>query len=85
VPPFLAEHVREVGVPVYFLHGVHDYTCTYAEASSYFDRLTAPLKGFYSFTESAHSPMFEEPDKVMAILREDVLIGANRLADREQK
>ena len=78
----LAEHVPEVGVPVYFLHGVHDYTCTYAEASAYFDSLTAPLKGFYTFSESAHSPMFEEPDRFMAILREDVLNGTNRLADR---
>ena len=78
----LADHVLEVGVPVYFLHGVHDYTCTYAEASTYFDSLTAPLKGFYTFSESAHSPMFEEPDKVMAILRGDVLNGTNRLADR---
>jgi pimeloyl-ACP methyl ester carboxylesterase len=79
----LAEHVPEVGVPVYFLHGVHDYTCTYAEASAYFDSLTAPLKGFYTFSKSAHSPMFEEPDKVMAILREDVVNGTNRLADRK--
>ena len=79
----LADHVPEVGVPVYFLHGVHDYTCTYAEASAYFDSLVAPLKGFYTFSESAHSPMFEEPDKVLAILREDVLNGTNRLADRK--
>jgi pimeloyl-ACP methyl ester carboxylesterase len=78
----LADHVPEVGVPVYFLHGVHDYTCTYAEASTYFDSLAAPLKGFYTFSESAHSPMFEEPDKVMTILREDVLRGTNRLSDR---
>lgn len=78
----LAERVPAVGVPVYFLHGVHDYTCTHAEASAYFDRLTAPLKGFYSFSESAHSPAFEEPDKVMAIIRQDVLAGANRLADK---
>jgi pimeloyl-ACP methyl ester carboxylesterase len=78
----LAEHIPRVDVPVYFLHGVHDYTCTCAEASGYFDSLTAPLKGFYTFSESAHSPMFEEPDKFMAILREDVLRGTNRLADR---
>jgi pimeloyl-ACP methyl ester carboxylesterase len=78
----LAERVPGVGVPVYFLHGVHDYTCTCAEASRYFERLTAPLKGFYTFSRSAHSPMFEEPGKVMAILREDVLESTNRLADR---
>jgi pimeloyl-ACP methyl ester carboxylesterase len=78
----LAEQVPAVAVPVYFLHGLHDYTCTHAEASIYFDRLTAPIKGFYTFRDSAHSPMFEEPDKVMAILRKDVLNGTNRLADR---
>jgi pimeloyl-ACP methyl ester carboxylesterase len=77
----LAEQVPGVDVPVYFLHGVHDYTCTYAEASAYFERLKAPLKGFYTFRASAHSPMFEEPARVMAILREDVLRGTNRLAD----
>lgn len=54
-----------------------------AEASTYFDRLTAPVKGFYTFRESAHSPMFEEPDKFVRILREDVLNGTNRLADRK--
>jgi pimeloyl-ACP methyl ester carboxylesterase len=79
----LAEEVPAVGVPVYFLHGVHDYTCTYTEASTYFDSLTAPLKGLYAFSESAHCPMFEEPDRFMAILREDVLKGANALADRK--
>jgi len=45
-------------------------------------RLSAPLKGFYTFSESAHSPIFEEPDRVMTILREEVLNGTNRLADR---
>lgn len=43
---------------------------------------SAPLKGFYTFEQSAHSPVFEEPGKVMTILREDVLNGANRLADK---
>ena len=34
-----------VALPVCFPHGVHDCTCTYAEASTYFERLAAPLKG----------------------------------------
>jgi hypothetical protein len=38
-----------------------------------------------TFRESAHSPVFEEPDKVMTILREDVLNGTNRLADSRQR
>jgi pimeloyl-ACP methyl ester carboxylesterase len=77
----LAERVPEVRVPVYFLHGVHDATCAYAEGKAYFDKLRAPRKGFYSFTESAHSPVFEEVEKARRILREDVLAGTTRLAD----
>jgi pimeloyl-ACP methyl ester carboxylesterase len=77
----LADRVPEVRLPVYLLHGVHDYTCSYAEARIYFDRLAAPLKGFYTFRESAHSPVFEEPLKARAILLEDVLAGTSRLAD----
>jgi len=77
----LAEHVPRVGIPVYFLHGVHDYTVSYPLAKSYFDRLEAPVKGFYTFEQSAHSPLFEEPEKTCRIMREDVLIGATGLAD----
>jgi hypothetical protein len=43
--------------------------------------LKAPVKGFYTFAQSAHSPMFEEPEKMQQIFREDVLAGANRLSD----
>jgi pimeloyl-ACP methyl ester carboxylesterase len=79
----LAKRVPEVGVPVYFFHGVHDYTCCYAEAAAYFDRLAAPMKGFYAFSQSAHSPLFEEPGRAQQILRDDVLAGTNRLADKK--
>jgi pimeloyl-ACP methyl ester carboxylesterase len=79
--PDLREQVPALELPTYFMHGVYDYTVSYALAQSYFSQLEAPLKGFYTFDNSAHSPMFEEPDKVMNILREDVLAGTNGLAD----
>lgn len=78
----LATRVPEVDVPVYFFHGVHDYTCCREEAASYFDALRAPLKGFYTFDHSAHSPLFEEAGRMLQIIRDDVLAGTNRLADR---
>ena len=31
--------------------------------------------------ESAHSPLFEEPERMRRILREDVLTGSAALAD----
>ena len=77
----LTQKVPELAIPVYFFHGVYDYTISYTEAKSYFERLDAPLKGFYTFEQSAHSPIFEEPDKVLKILQEDVLAGTNNLAD----
>jgi hypothetical protein len=39
------------------------------------------VKGFYTFQHSAHSPLFEEPEKTCKILREDVQAGANGLAN----
>ena len=77
----LAQQVTELEIPVYFLHGAYDYTCAYPLAKDYFEKLEAPVKGFYSFDESAHSPMFEEPEKAQKILLEDVLAGTNNLAD----
>lgn len=77
----LSEAVPELSIPVYFLEGIYDYTCSYTEAKAYFEKLKAPVKGFYTFDHSAHSPLFEEPDKTLQILRQDVLQGTNRLAD----
>ncbi len=81
----LSQQLPELDLPVYFLHGIYDYTCSYAEAKSYFERLKAPLKGFYTFEHSAESPMFEEPERTRRMLREDVLVGANKLADGRQE
>jgi pimeloyl-ACP methyl ester carboxylesterase len=77
----LTQKVTALNLPVYFFHGRYDYTCSYDLAQAYFDQITTPLKGFYTFEQSAHSPIFEEPEKMRRILREDVLAGTNRLAD----
>jgi pimeloyl-ACP methyl ester carboxylesterase len=77
----LAERVPQLALPAYFFHGVYDYTVSYQLAKDYVERVKAPLKGFYTFERSAHSPIFEEPQKARAIMREDVLAGADGLAD----
>ncbi len=77
----LPQQVPELGLPGYFFHGIYDYTVSYTEAKSYFEKLKAPIKGFYAFEQSAHSPVFEEPEKTLKILQEDVLAGTNSLAD----
>ncbi len=77
----LTKVVPELELPVYFFHGIHDYTVSYAEAKSYCDQLKAPMKGFYTFEQSAHCPIFEEPERALQILSHDVLLGTNVHAD----
>lgn len=48
---------------------------TRLQAKPYFDRLKAPVKGFYTFENSAHSPHREEPERVQETLAADVLNG----------
>ena len=77
----LSVTVTEFDLPVYFFSGVYDYTVNYSLSKDYFEKIQAPVKGFYTFEQSAHSPMFEEPEKTQRILRMDVLSGQNVLAD----
>ena len=77
----LTKKVTRLEVPVYFFHGAYDYTVSYPLAKSYYERLDAPVKGFYTFAESAHSPLFEEPTRMREIMQADVLAGAKGLAD----
>ena len=73
--------VPKLEIPVYFFGGVHDYTVSYTLAKEYFEKLQAPIKGFYTFKNSAHSPIFEETQKVKEIMLKDVLNGTTTLAD----
>jgi pimeloyl-ACP methyl ester carboxylesterase len=77
----LVNKVSELEIPVYFFGGIYDYTVSTTLAKEYFEKIQAPLKGFYTFEKSAHSPLFEEPEKVQQILRADILNGVNNLAD----
>lgn len=77
----MAVKVPKLDIPVYFFSGIYDYTVSYTLTESYFKKLQAPVKGFYLFQQSAHSPIFEEPEKTLRIMRRDVLTGNNSLAD----
>ncbi len=71
----LADTIPRVDVPVCLVHGAHDLTCSLDVAKDYFDGLEAPHKVFRTFDRSAHSPLFEEPERFCAVLREEVLAG----------
>ncbi len=77
----LSKKITKIHIPVYFFSGMYDYTVNYSMSEDYLKKLDAPVKGFYLFKNSAHSPMFEEPKKMMQIMQENVGKGKNDLAD----
>lgn len=69
----LAEQVSHLSIPVYIIHGQYDYQVSYQLSRQYFEVLQAPSKAFYTFEQSAHSPLFEEPEYFVKIIGEHVL------------
>jgi pimeloyl-ACP methyl ester carboxylesterase len=65
--------VKKLEVPVYFLSGRYDLTVNHEISREYLERIEAPEKKFILFENSAHSPLYEEPEKVLEILEHEVL------------
>ncbi len=76
--------VPEVQIPVYFICGKHDYTVSYQLSKQYFNKISTPVKGFYTFENSAHSPLFEETDLFNRVLTNDILKDEPNFADKEK-
>lgn len=74
--------IQKLDIPVYFFSGKYDLTVNIELSKTYFLKLQAPLKGFYTFENSAHSPLFEETDVIRQIIEHDILKGETRLADK---
>lgn len=68
-------------IPVYIFQGKHDYQVSYVVAKEFAAALQVPIKGFYTFDASAHSPCFEEAEKMCHILCMDVLKNQTSLSD----
>lgn len=64
------EDVPAVDIPVYFIVGKYDMTCCASLQQEYYEAIDAPEKKIYIFENSAHSPLYEEYDKGMQVLRE---------------
>lgn len=77
----LIKQVPNLQVPVYIFQGKFDYQVSFVVAKDFATALKAPIKGFYTFENSAHSPCFEEPEKMCNILRVDVLKNQVTLSD----
>ena len=77
----LTQKVQSMEIPVYFFSGAYDMTVNVDLSREFLESLKAPVKGFYTFPNSAHSPLFEEPEWMIEILKEDILAGKSSLAD----
>lgn len=74
--------IPTIEIPVYFLSGKYDLTVNINLSKAYLAKLHAPIKQFYTFNNSAHSPLFEEPELVRQIIEKDILNNKSTLADK---
>lgn len=81
----LTQKVQSLEIPVYFFSGAYDMTANVDLSREFLESLQAPMKGFYTFPNSAHSPLFEEPEWMIEIMKDDILVGVNSLADEASK
>jgi len=77
------DEILALKIPAYFIGGRYDLTVSRDLAKRYLGLLSAPVKGFYTFEDSAHSPMFEEPQRFLEVWTADVLGGGNERADKD--
>lgn len=61
--------IDSIQIPVYIFQGIYDYQTPYSVASDFFNSLKAPKKEFFTFENSAHSPIMEEIEKFNSIVR----------------
>jgi pimeloyl-ACP methyl ester carboxylesterase len=66
----LFNDIDSMQLPVYIFQGRHDRQTPYSLAKDFFHQLKAPEKEFFTFENSAHSPLVEEVDKFNSIVRE---------------
>ena len=57
------QNISSLSVPLIVTQGAHDYNTPTKIAEEWFSQVQAPFKKWITFEESAHSPIFEEPEK----------------------
>jgi pimeloyl-ACP methyl ester carboxylesterase len=62
------KQAREFKLPFYICQGVFDYQAAYPVAKRYFEQVVAPKKEFFTFENSAHGTLFEEPEKFLQVM-----------------
>lgn len=71
-----AARYPKLEIPVFFFCGLHDLTVNSALTEAYFGQLEAPIKKLYIFENSAHGPLFEEPQRLKENIVNDIFHGS---------
>ncbi|TVQ85921.1 MAG: alpha/beta hydrolase [Bacteroidetes bacterium] len=66
----LFNQIDSMQVSVYIFHGKYDYTTPYCVSKDFYHQLKVQEKAFFTFENSAHSPLKEEVEKFNSIVRE---------------
>ena len=62
--------IPELQIPAYFISGEEDFNCPWPLVEDYCNQLSAPQTGFYLIPDSAHCPLWENPEVTCDILRQ---------------
>lgn len=57
------EVVKELPIPMFIFNGKYDLMACPEQAETFYENVLAPHKAFYLYENSAHFPMFDEPEK----------------------
>ena len=68
-----------LAVPVYFIKGMWDINALNSLVEEYFDILEAPHKELIWFEDSAHTPLWDEPDHFVDVMVNTVLAQTNAI------
>ncbi|MEI4790084.1 alpha/beta hydrolase [Bacillus sp. FJAT-53060] len=69
----IQNRVSTILIPCYFINGAHDLITPADVSKPYVDQLTTPIKEWFTFKDSAHSPHLEEPDEFIRIVRKTAI------------
>jgi pimeloyl-ACP methyl ester carboxylesterase len=69
----LVQLVPSLDLPVFIIHGEHDYNTTWTQANRFYESVRSPYKKMYTFSHSAHSPFIEEQERFFEIIEKDIL------------
>lgn len=73
---------RDYSMPIFLVSGRYDRQSEASVARDFYNRVMAPKKAFVWFEQSAHSPMFEEPQAFNAWVSDTIAPLGERAASR---